>query len=241
LKNYFAVIISFLFISCGQHESSNYGFSANGDISDGLKASTIPGKLKTAMDTGDKEEFVKLMTDDVDVNTRLPDTKNATLLIYSAIKNVPLITHFLINRGADIALTDDDGKTAFERAEEIGNRERILMLIDSDRQKEAQMALMEAVIRKKVQTIEDLLVAGTDPNFIDEETGETPLTRSVLLKKGTHVTKFIAEWKDPGFDVSATDIDFPNREGFTPLGYAIEKNITDVIDVLKSLNAKEIP
>ena len=54
-----------------------------------------------------------------------------------------------------------------------------------------------------------------------------------------HITKFIAEWKDPQLGISATDIDFPNREGLTPLGFALAHDVKDVADVLKSLNAKE--
>lgn len=232
----FCIII---LIGCGSHKSESSGFTQNGDVSNGLKADTVEGKLKTAMDTVDFPTFSALLMDGASVDTRLPNSKNATLLIYSAIKNLPKFTHALMEAGADITLVDDSGKTAFQSAEEIGNRDRILMLLDPARQAQAQADLLVAIAKKKVPTIEELLKAGADPNFIEESSGETPLTKAILLKKGTHIVKFIAEWKDKEIGVSGTNIDFPNRNGQTPLAFAIAQDNKEVIEVLKSLNAKE--
>lgn len=237
-KLIFGLCIIMLF-GCGSHKSENFGFTQNGDVSNGLKADTVEGKLKTAMDTVDFPTFSKLLAEGASPDLRLPNTKNATLLIYSAVKNLPKFAHTLIQAGADNTLVDDDNKTAFQHAEEIGNRDRILMLIDPERQKQAQIDLLDAIKKKKVPTIEQLLKAGANPNFIEEESGETPLTKAVLLKKGTHVVKFIAEWTDSDVGVSGTDINFPNRAGQTPLGFAVLQNNTEVVQVLKSLNAKE--
>lgn len=228
-----------MFVGCGSHESKNEGFTQTGDVNDGLKDGSVQGKLKTAMDTGDISVFLAMIAEGAPVDTRLPNTKNATLLIYTATKNLPKFTHFLVLNGADPTLTDDDGNTAFQIAESIGNRTRILMLLDPERQKQAQADLLDAIKKKKVPTIEELLKSGANPNFIDEATGETPLNKTTLLKKGTHVAKFIAEWKDPEIGITGTDINFPNAAGLTPLAFAITQNNQDVINLLKSLNAKE--
>lgn len=243
IKNiFYAFLLSVLslnLISCGSHKSVNKGFTQNSASNSGLKADTLEGEIKTAMDTGDYALFLSLMSKNVDVNSRIPGSQGATLLIYASLKNLPKFSYHLIQLGADAALTDDKGETAFSVAESVGNRDRILMLLDPERQKAAQQELMTAVARKKIQTIESLLKAGADPNFYDEQSGETPLTLAVTVKKAANVVKFVAEWKDPELGISATDINFANREGYTPLGYAIFLQNNDVINVLKSLNAKE--
>ncbi len=226
-------------VGCGSHESTSVGFTQNSGSSDGLKAGTLDGQIKTSMDTGDFALFTNLMASGQDVNTRLPDTGGATLLIYSSLKNLPKFTYYLLAQNADPYLTNEEGQTAFAVAEAVGNRTRILMLLDPERQKAAQVEVMDAVKRKKVPTIDSLLKAGLDPNFIDEETGETPLTRAITVNKATHVVEFIAKWGDPELGISATDINFPNREGLTPLAYAISLNKEDIVTVLRSLNARE--
>lgn len=226
--------------ACGKHESESSGFTATGNVNEGLQDGSSEGQLKTAMDTGNYAAFLSLITNGALVNTRLPGTKNATLLIYSATKNLPKFAYFLIQNGADITLVDDDGKTAYEVAEHIGGRDRILMLIDPNRQKQAQLELWDAVKKKKVTTIIAKLNEGADPNFIDEDSGQTPLTQAMLLVKAANVIKILAEWRDPDFGTTGTNIDFPNRDGLTPLAFAVLKNNTDAIQILKTLNAKEI-
>lgn len=233
------ILIFIIVAACGKHESDSSGYTATGSVSDGLQAGTVEGKLKTSMDTGDIQVFLELIAQGASVDTRLPDTKNATLLIYSAVKNLPKFAHFLILNGADITLANDDGNTAYQMAESIGSRDRILMLIDPNRQKQAQLELWDAVKKKKVATIIAKLKEGADPNFIDEDSGQTPLTQSMLLVKAANVVKTLAEWKDPDFGVTATNVDFPNGEGLTPLAFALLHNNTDAAQILKKLNAKE--
>ncbi len=235
----FIILLAFILIACGKHESESSGFTATGNLNEGLKDGSTQGLLKTAMDAGELPTFLALIAQGVPVDTRLLDAKNSTLLIYSATKNLPKFTYYLVTNGADLQLTDDDGNTAFQVAESIGSRDRVLMILDPNRQKQAQLELFDAVKKKKVSTILAKLNAGADPNFVDEEAGETPLTQSVLLKKAANVIKILAEWKDPEIGLTATDINFPNRAGVTPFGFAILNNNTDAITILKNLNAKE--
>lgn len=225
--------------ACGVHESTGFGFTQNNATNDQVKAVTIEGKIKTAMDTADYNSFISLMSEEVSINLRLPETGDATMLIYSAYKDLPQFTYYLLKQNADKELVDENGLTALDVAQKTGGRLRVQTLLDPDRQKTGQIQMMDAVKKKKVKTLEDLLVAGIDPNFIDEETGETPLTRSILVKKAGNVVGMLSQWSDPGFGISKIDINFPNRENYTPLGYAILNNNEDAIRILKALNAKE--
>lgn len=237
LKLLFLILL--IVTACGKHTSENFGYMSNGDVSENIKATTLSGKIKTSMDTNNFEDFKSLLQQSGDINLRLPDTENATPLIYSAVKDLPLFANYLVKQGADLKLLDDNGKTAEQRALDTGGRERILLILDPSRQQQMQGELFIAVSKKKVLTISELLKAGVDPNFVDTETGETPLTKSITLKKAANVAKALVDWKDPGFGVTNTDINFPNQQGFTPLAYAIEKKNTDIIELLKALNAKE--
>ena len=42
-------------------------------------------------------------------------------------------------------------KTAFEKAVDIGNRDRVLMLLDPERQAQGRIEMMEAVIKTRAQ------------------------------------------------------------------------------------------
>lgn len=233
------LLCTLIIVACGNHKSESNGFTATGNVNNGLQDGTVIGQLKTSMDSGNITAFLALLANGAPVDTRLPEAKNATLLIYSASQNLPLFAHYLIQNGADITMVNDDGKTAVQVAENVGGRDRILMLIDPTRQAQAQKELWDAVKKKKIETIRAKLAAGANPNFVDEETGETPLTQTVLLKKAANATTVLSGWTDPGFGITATDINFPNRAGVTPLGFAVQNNNAEVIQVLKNLNAKE--
>ncbi len=232
------VILLSIFVGCGSHKSENFGYVSNNDVNEVVDDKSLGGQIKLSMDSGDIDSFKNLITLS-NLNVRLPESNNATPLIYAAIKNLSPYAYHLIKLGAVTDLKDDANKTALDHALEIWGQGRIIMLLDPQIQMQGQKELMTAVKRKRVPSIEKLLNDGIDPNFIDEESGETPLTQSVLLVKGAHVTGFLANWKDVSLGISTTDINFPNSKGQTPLGFAIENNNREVIDLLRSLNAKE--
>lgn len=242
---------------CGAHKSENFGFTQTGDLNNGLKDTTDVGQLKTAMDENKFEMFQKLISEGADVNARVPNSKNATLLIYSAIKDLPQFAFFLLNNKADSALADDDKKTATDHARQ-NERWRILLLLDSEEQQLQAMDLLKMIEAKRNNKVSELLQRGVNPNFIDPVTGETPLTKAILeignkvgsnpaaqaksVVKSIEVAKTIISWTDAQLGISGTDINLPNQSGFTPLGYGISKNNEDnkeILALLKSLNAKE--
>ncbi len=237
-KLLFYFLLTLLIVHCGSHKSENYGFISNSDVNEVVQDKSDGGKIKTLMDKNDLLAFKKLITSK-NIDEPLPETNGATPLIYASLKNLAPFAFFLLNQGANVDIKDNEGQTAAEKAREIWGEGRIIMLLDPQLQEQGRIDFFTAVSRKRVPTIEKLLNDGVDPNFIDEDSGETPLTRSISLVKGNHITRFLATWKDETLGISGTDINLPNREGKTPLTVARENNNQEAIDLLKSLNAEE--
>jgi len=63
---------------------------------------------------------------------------------------------------------------------------------------------IELTLKRQVQKVADLLIKGTDPNFHDEETGETPLTIATaqddvdmvtnLVEGGVRTFSAVSDW-----------------------------------------------
>lgn len=151
---------------------------------------------------------------------------------------------------------DDDGKSSVDHAK--ANSPRIFLLLDQEQQLLKGTELVTMIDAKRDTKVFELLGAGVNPNFIDEASGETPLTKAILsigkkvganptaqekaLKRAITIARFLIEWQDKELGVTTIDINLPNREGFTPLGFAISKDNQDnkeIIDLLIRLNAKE--
>ena len=64
---------------------------------------------------------------------------------------------------------------------------------------------IELTLKRQVQKVTDLLIKGTDPNFHDEETGETPLTIATaqddvdmvtnLVEGGVRTFSAVSDWR----------------------------------------------
>lgn len=240
MKLFIIFLLSPLLIHCGYHSSSHESYLQKNEQTTNLKDESAPGRIKQAMNEGDLKSFIKWI-DKVDINLRLPETHNATPLIYSALKNLPQFANFLIEQGANTELTDDEGDTALQKALKVWGTGRIIMLLDPSVQTQLQQDLFKFVKRKSVDKIRELLASGVDPNFIDEDSGETPLTQSFLLKNANHVILFLLEWDDSDFNITATQWNYANRNGETPWDLAVKTNNQPIIDKLKELITKETP
>ncbi len=78
---------------------------------------------------GNNLELVKYLVEEKDKDVNWPDNTGGTPLMLSAFTDdYPVVTEYLLEKGADKTIVDQFGKTAMDYAEEEGTREAIKLL-----------------------------------------------------------------------------------------------------------------
>lgn len=229
----------FLFIlflaaaACGKHESQSSGYTKPNETKTGLDCADPAACMKEAIDTENRAEFEKILAGS---GPDLVVEHGQTLVIYATKKNVPVFVFILVGKGANLELKDEEGFTAMDYAVK-GELVRIQLLLNPAQQAQMQKDLMAAVEANKVSTVSSLLKNGADPNFVGDS-GETPLT-TAITKKSKGIFNLLAKWKDPGFQLTRTNLNLANTAGFTPLQLAEQKGLPDYMETLKEEMNKE--
>ncbi|WP_341816915.1 ankyrin repeat domain-containing protein [Wolbachia endosymbiont (group A) of Agelastica alni] len=142
------------------------------------------------------------------------------------------VVSILIDQGADISAKDKDGKTPFEIASEQNHTEVANFL--SEKQGEYNRSLLNAVKKRDISEITDLLNRGADVN-VKNNRGDTPLH---LVARNGHL-EVVEKLIENGANVNEKDI-----HGETPLHRAAEKGRLEVVEKLiengANVNEKDI-
>ncbi len=87
------------------------------------------GNVLTYASLGNNLELVKYLIEEKDKDLNWPNDKDTTPLMLSVFTdNYPVVTEYLLEKGADKTIVDQFGKTAMDYAEENGTREAIKLL-----------------------------------------------------------------------------------------------------------------
>lgn len=236
------IFCTFILFACGEHESSNNGTIKGKSTLQGDQASTVEEFLSKAISGGDKVEFLKNLQWVTDVNGLTKDGR--TYLILSVMSNKPYFVQELLKKGADPALADSTGKTAVDYAVD-NNLIRIQLMLDQSKSLTYQADLFTHVEKGATTNVGNLLAEGVNPN-VHNEVGETPLTlalktfqtqkKSSLLLTALKIT----EWNDEEFSLSATDVNFRNQQGESPLQLVLvlEPLVTKNADIINLKKVK---
>jgi ankyrin repeat protein len=246
---------------CGKHDIQNFGYTKETSAAEGDKPTTPADFIKLAIEQNDRAAFEKILSAGYEVNTILKNGRTA--LIHSVYNQNAFFAYELIKKGADVSLTDSDGKTALDVAVDL-EQGRIELMLNPEKQAEKQRLLI-AALRNDGDNVDPevnaLLKDGTDPNFtvtaemeallpappdwVEEAPvtlGETPLT--LALKVKSLATGGLVSWSDPGFGINVVDVNLPNAAGEMPLTLA-KKNkgpkAKKIIEDLINKNATETP
>ncbi|XP_071943611.1 uncharacterized protein [Antedon mediterranea] len=92
-----------------------------------------------------------------------------------------------------------------------------------------QKNMMEYVKSNSPEKVKKLLDKGLDPNFIDETSGETPLTLASTLNKSEEVIKFLLN--------GGYHNDFRNKSGLTAVHRTVLKGNARLLEVILDLGA----
>ncbi len=243
LKVVFLLLSMIVFVRCGKHESSNFGEIKGKSTLQGDQAGTVEELLLKAISGDDKVEFQKNIELVTDINALTKEGR--TYLMQSVMSNKPYFVQELLKKGADPLIADASGKTAMDYAI-ANNLIRIQLMLDQSKSLTYQADLFANVTTGSTTNVGNLLVAGVNPN-VHNENGETPLilafkTFQAQKKSSLLLTALkIIEWDDPEFSLTATDVNFCNQQGESPLQWVLilEPLVTKNADInnLKKVKA----
>jgi len=187
------------------------------------------------IDSDDNEHIAFLVEHGADVNYLSTDGR--TILMLAANANSPKSTKYLIEHGADVNKADDEGQTALHRAVKAQHFEFARMLIEAGadinaKTKDGETALTLALWNEDFDFAEDLVRRGCELNYeyLNTETGQhtTPVVEAASWKQYDLVKMMVK---------NGADLNFANKEGFTPLNIAAAEGHWKMADLLISLGA----
>ncbi len=99
------------------------------DLDEERKFGFTGGNVLTYAALGNNLELVKYLVEEKDKDVNWADKTGGTPLMLSMFTdNDPVVTEYLLEKGADKTIVDQFGKTAMDYAEENGNNEAIKLL-----------------------------------------------------------------------------------------------------------------
>ena len=193
--------ISLILLSaCGRHRSEPFTLGLKG--AEGAQKQSQKELMLSAIEKNEVTAIEALLKEGFDLSTDLSEGKTA--LHISVERDRPLIVQVLLAAGADPDLKDAAGKSPRDLA--AGNLD-LEMIFDPELGTQLRAEMMAAVRAPNKETLMELLVTRKmGPNFIEEESGETPLT--FILKN-----KVSALYRTILHHDARTDVNLPNRDG----------------------------
>ena len=184
----------------------------------------------------DAVDIVKLLVEK-GADLKAPMAGGFTLLHYAALSRRTGAVHYLLDNGIDINARNEAGATALLLSVDSGNSDgaRALTMRGADvnaADSNGQTPIMVAVKKGNPEIVDLLLTRGADPNAVDSRTGKTPLHEAALRGHSRIVETLLAR----GADKNARD-----KNGYTPLSYALKHGNRTAADVLRKNGVEDVP
>jgi ankyrin repeat protein len=223
-----SVLILFLTVGCGQHQSRRKTFNVAGQDQTTQIVQDPKVLMQMAIADNRVQDFFKLLRENqYSVNLVLPSGRE---LLGEAVflKRVKII------RGLRILGADDqnlylEGQNLRDWVELQSDKNKILRALDK-KEKDDNQDLTDALVTLSFQNIKSLLEEGIDPNFIMAD-GETPLPWSIQNKSMNAIRALFLS-----FDLN---VNFLNQNGISALTLAKQLQLRSVVAELQRRGAVE--
>ncbi|MDR2932995.1 MAG: ankyrin repeat domain-containing protein [Oscillospiraceae bacterium] len=193
-------------------------------------------QLISASEKGDAETVKSLLEKDIYIHAQDQDGRCA--LVAAAYGNHLPIVDLLIGAGADVNMKDNTLQSAYL----ISTSEGYTELLDKTLKAGADIhstdsyngtGLIRAADRGHVAIIRELLKTGVRVNHVNR-LGWTALLEAIILGDGgqrhTEVVRLLAD--------AGADVNWPDKDGVTPLAHAKNRNFTNIAIILEDSGAK---
>ena len=176
-----------------------------------------------------------LIQNGAEVNVK--DARDNTPLIYALQKISENVPELLINKGADVNAIGSNEETPLYLAAKSGSLEYVKLLLSKGAKiNQGDPALIEALKGDYIDIIQTLINNGADLNLRDSYFNKSALhwaIGSLWQKTNEKIAKMLI--------AAGADVNIQDNEGNTPLSLAVQKNLDDLVELLKSKGAKEAP
>lgn len=214
--------------ACGQHSSESRYFQKVGEETIIDESQEPLDQMQRAIFDGDIGKVNKLLENGIKVDAQLPSGRTilAEATYYVKVK----IIRLMIQLGADISQSKIEGEELIKWCEQHPDRNKLLRaLLKNPLEDKTEMML--AVLEGKFQSVKILLQEGVSANFIDSDTGESPLTIAIK-KKLINTLRAL-------FTDSQLDVNLKNTQGESPLQISKKLNLRAIESELIKRNASE--
>jgi serine/threonine-protein phosphatase 6 regulatory ankyrin repeat subunit B len=195
--------------------------------------------LLAACMVGKLEAIRVLLDHKADVNVR-EKYYGRTPLHHAVAGEDPAVVRLLLDHGALVDTVDSWGLTPLHLAACRGNVQAARLLLDYNANVRAALKdtgeepLHEAAAYSSAKMVALLLDRGADINARQKNNGWTPLHRAIEAdREGSSQRAVIALLK------RKADYTIKDKDGLTPLAFAVKKDCTKIIQLLRTHGAKE--
>ena len=177
---------------------------------------------------GGSEDIVRLSLDrGFDVNLRVEGGKRLTPLMFAARMGHPIVVKLLLERGAEVDATDNDGNSILAHAAARGNESVVRILLDNGARTQCTnnkgcTALHHASHNGHAMVIEKLIKYGAEVNGVDLD-GFSSLRNAIYNNHAQAVRALLEKGADPNLRGS---------DGLTPLAASVYMNSEEVVRLL---------
>lgn len=229
--------------------SSGFAFAQNIEAQN-IEESSGEDNLAQVLWSGERDQAVEMIAEDIDVNVQLSD--GTSPLLYAIHSRDTALVKLLVEAGAEVNHTNDYGASTMGEAAMVGDVEMLRVLLANGggvnlANHEGETPLMVVARAGNVAAAELLLSYGADVNARERWGGQS----AAMWAAAQHQPDMLRLLTRYGADVNVHStprlwerriLSEPrpkdmNKGGFSPLQYAARKGCTECIEVLAAAGA----
>ncbi len=181
--------------------------------------------LKSAL-CNNNVDFLEENKDKYSINHRFLDECNDTLLLYSLSDAESDVYKYILGRGADITLLNNEGENVIHSCVYSGIQDRLSLFVNNEnlnhRSKDGVTPLLLSILLKKENIALSLIKKGANVNISDNE-GYSPLHAACFIGSEIVVSELISR---------GANLNLKTAKGNRPLALAVNEGHENIVKLL---------